>query len=292
MAFMLPSETILTFQNTGREHSKTLDFLCRLEDDLQVPIIRLEWRPPPQRGDAPKLATFAELTHRELSRKGEPFRELLETIAAFRRVEGKGPIAPWARQRLCTSYLKIRVMHRYATQTLGLQEYTKFVGLRADEEDRVRQLRETARRNVDVRVPLFDAGINKADVMLFWSKKPYDLNLPEHLGNCVECFLKDERDLATALLDSEGSPEFAIGIEHDFAPMRRGGRPSYSQVFNEAPSRMVIREAINAGKEPLQTPTLSEHRFKLIVRQEKQPKTEGWSCGCAGAELLAAEDDD
>lgn len=68
----LPKDTVLCFQNTGREHQKTLDFLARLEDDLQRPIVRLEWRAPAQ-GEPPSKATFEVVSHAQLARRGEPF---------------------------------------------------------------------------------------------------------------------------------------------------------------------------------------------------------------------------
>ncbi len=283
---------VFTFQNTGREHSKTLDFICRVEDELQQPIVRLEWRPPPRRGDPPRNASFAILTHAELARNGEPFRELLESLAAYRATKGEAPIAPWARQRLCTAYLKIKTQNRYA-RSLGWEAWTSYVGFRADESHRITEMLKTTRQYIDPSFPLHDEGIDKAAVLRYWSRKPYDLGIPEHLGNCIECFMKDEADLATALMDPEGSPEFAIGIERDFAPMRRGGRPSYSQVYAEAPSRMEIRASIQRGDALYVRPaSLDERRYRLIVRQELDPQKAGWSCGCAGAELLAGEEDE
>lgn len=289
---MVPQETILSFQNTGREHEKTLEFLCRLEDDLQRPIVRLEWRPPPQRGDAPRLATFEVVTHQTMSRKGEPFREMLETSKAFRETKDKPPLAPWARSRICTSYLKIRTMHKYMV-SLGLDVYTKYIGFRFDEPDRVHRRMSDATRGIDPKFPLYDAKITKADVLRFWSAKPYDLNIPEHLGNCIECFMKGERDLATALLDPLAIPDFAIGIERDFGSMRGAGRPSYAQVYAEGPARMAIRQSIAGGAAEIVRPVgLDEKRYRLIVRQELKPKDEPWSCSCEGAEALAFEDDE
>jgi hypothetical protein len=288
MAFMIPPEAVLTFQNTGREHEKTLEFLRRLEDDLKRPIIRLEWRPPPRRGDPPRMSSLAVVSHSELSRKGEPFTELLESLKAYRATKGEPPIAPWAARRLCTAYLKMKVQHRYA-QSLGWEAYTCYVGIRADEPDRVRSKQESA--YVDVRYPLFEAGVTKGDVLAFWGSKTYDLEIPEHLGNCTACFMKDERDLATALLEPSTDAAWWVGIEDRFAPMRRGGRPSYAQVLAEAPARMSIRHDLAMGLEPSAPPALSQHRFKLIVRQEKKPKAEAWSCSCESAMAFGLAED-
>lgn len=287
----VPEDTVLCFQNTGREHSQTLDFIARLEDYMQRPVVRLEWRAPP-RGDQPSRATFEVVPHGRLSRKGEPFRELLSSIAAYRlKHKGLGPIAPWARSRICTAYLKVRTQEAYM-KSLGWDDPTIFVGLRADEPDRVAKMRgRNEERKKDERAPLDEAGIVKEDVLAFWRSMPFDLGLPEHLGNCVGCFLKDEADLATALLDNEGDPAWWLAIETDFAPMRSRGRPSYAQVYAEAPSRLVIRDALMRGEDPPQT-QLPSKRHKLIVRQEQVRLKEGrsgFSCHCEGAEKMSDE---
>lgn len=284
----VPSDTVLCFQNTGKEHPKTLEFVARLEDHLRRPIVRLEWRAP-VRGEPPAKATFEIVEHGRLSRKGEPFRDLLSSIAAYRlKHKGLGPIAPWARSRICTAYLKIRTQEAYV-RSLGWLDPEIYVGLRADEPDRIAKMR--ARNNDRDRrecAPLNDASIVKADVLAFWKKMPFDLDLPEHLGNCTGCFLKDESDLATALLDEETDAAWWLAIEDDFAPMRSEGRPSYAQVLAEAPERMKIRARLADGIEA-PTAALPPHRLKLIVRQETRRLKEqrsSFSCHCEGAEKM------
>lgn len=293
MAYLLDPSTVLSFQNTGREAAGTYDFIAALEQDLGRPIVRLEFRAPP-RGEPPRAATFEIVDHAHLARRGEPFRDMLEMLRAFRETKGAGPIAPWARQRLCTAYLKVKTQRRYC-ESLGWAdglnrhlEYTEYVGLRADEPDRVARMRaRNDALDTDERAPLDERGITKADVLAFWSRKPFDLGVPEHMGNCTGCFLKDERDLASALLAEETDAAWWIAIEHEFAPMRRGGRPSYAQVLAEAPARMAIRQALEAGAEP-EAGALSPQRVRLIVRQERAARA-SFSCECDAAK---AEDFD
>jgi hypothetical protein len=286
MAYLV--EAVLAFENTGRESAKTLDFVAALEQDLSRPIVRLEYRAPP-RGYAPRFATFEIVEHHNLSRRGEPFRDLLACQAAYRaRHKNEGPIAPWARSRTCTAYLKIRTQRKYcASLGWGDQtEYTEYVGFRSDEPLRVARMRgRNESRSTDERAPLFEAGITLADVMDFWARKPFDLGIQEWMGNCTGCFLKDESDLATALLEEETDPEWWIGIERDFAPMRRG-RPSYAQVLDEAPDRMRIRSAIERGDALIPTTRLLPRRQKLIVAQELDRFHNGpapFACECDAA---------
>ena len=291
MAYMLDPSVVLCFQNTGKEHSKTYEFLERLEQDLGRPIIRLEFRAP-VRGAPPKHATFEIVEHRQLARHGEPFVDMLECVRTYRaKHKDMGPVAPWARSRICTAYLKVRTQRKYcATLGWGMtsREYTEYVGFRADEPLRVAKMRgRNDALDTDERAPLFDAGIVKSDVLKFWAGKSFDLEIPEHLGNCTACFLKDERDLADALLVDETEAAWWIAIEETYAPMRRG-RPSYRQVLEEAPERVKIRAAMARG-EAFET-SLSKRRVQLIVKQELAPRS-AFSCECDAAKAEDLEDD-
>lgn len=280
MAFGL--DAVLCFQNTGREATKTYEFIERLEQDLGREIVRLEFRAP-TRGEPPVKATFAIVEHRHLARRGEPFKDLLECIRTYRAEhKGLGPVAPWARSRICTAYLKIRTQRKFCV-SLGWghqRNYTEYVGLRFDEPERVARMRErNDRLDTDERAPLHEAGVTKEDVLRFWSSKPFDLEVPEHMGNCTGCFLKDERDLASALLEDETDAAWWIGIEEEYAPMRRG-RPSYRQVLAEAPDRMKIREALSRGE--AYTVGIPRRRIRLIVAQETSARSR-FSCECDAA---------
>ena len=109
--------------------------------------------------------------------------------------------------------------------------------------------------------------------------------MPEHLGNCEDCFLKDEADLATAMTDPSRSTsaEDWIWVEATYGPMRRG-RTSYTQVLAEAPARMEIRAALAEGR--AYTVDLPTRRIKLIVAQEIDRARHGstpFSCECDAA---------
>jgi hypothetical protein len=288
MAYLV--DAVLCFQNTGREASKTYEFIEKLEQDLGREIVRLEFRAPP-RGEPPRKAVFEIVEHRRLDRCGGVFKDMLECLRTYRaKHKAAGPIAPWARSRICTAYLKIRTQRKYCL-SLGWgnqREYVEYVGFRADEPLRVAKMRgRNAELGTDERAPLFDLGITREDVLEFWGEKPFDLDLPEHMGNCTGCFLKDERDLASALLEAETDAQWWIDVEDDYAPMRRGGRSSYRQVLAEAPERMRIRDAIARGEDVRPSPdgfvtSLPARRVRLIVAQELAARTP-FSCECDAA---------
>jgi len=287
---------VFSFQNTSREHSRTYEFIERLEQWLEQEIVLLEFRAPP-RGEPPRFATFEIMDHRTLARDGSVFRDMLECLRTFRaKHKGLGPVAPWNRSRICTAYLKIKTQRRYCASLGWCEqgqarhlEYTEYLGLRADEPDRVSDMhKRNDALDTDERAPLAEAGVAKADILRAWAARPFDLGLTweqEHLGNCTGCFEKDERDLASALIDPEGDPEWWIETEAIYGPMRRGGRPSYAQVYAEAPERMKIRGALAAGvaHEVIAAESaLDKRRVKLIIRQELAPR-QSFSCACDAA---------
>lgn len=313
MAYMLDASVLLSFQNVGCENAKTYDFIARIEEDVGRPIYRLEFRAPP-RGEPPVMATFEVVDHANLWRRGirgGPYQDMLDCLATFRAKHNKispvvgcncnnckrglpGPVAPWVRSRVCTAYLKIRTQRKWcASMGWGHQrDYIEYVGLRADEPVRVARMRErNDRLHTNEEAPLADAGITEPDVLEFWRAKPFDLGLPRHLGNCEDCFQKDEADLATAQVDPMRTtdPMDWIWVEENYGPMRRG-RPSYAQVLAEAPARMEIRKAIADGR--AYTVDLPARRVKLIVAQELDRAARGpspFSCECDAAK---ADDDE
>ena len=85
-------------------------------------------------------------------------------------------------------------------------EFVSLVGLRADEPRRVVRIleRNNALRDPNrladgeyIYTPLYDRGISKQDVLRFWAKQCWNLEIPPetNLSNCVYCFMKGKRAL-------------------------------------------------------------------------------------------------
>ena len=64
MAALHDAKVVLTFQNTGREHPKTYEFLDRLDHALGRRLVLLEFRPPKVRGARPREFEFEVVTHK------------------------------------------------------------------------------------------------------------------------------------------------------------------------------------------------------------------------------------
>ncbi len=131
----------------------------------------------------------------------------------------------------------------------GAALHVRLLGLRADEPSRVDRVLSrtlfaegatTAKCTVRTQppgerpyFPLHEAGLSAADVLEFWRRRDFDLNVPPGAGNCVFCFMKGTVtlvDLATRRdVRRRGGTPTDIGWWSDFerrhlrtAPRRDG----------------------------------------------------------------------
>lgn len=293
MAALLSPAVAMSFQNTGKEHGRTYEFLEALADAVGRPIVWLEYRPPEHRGDPPAASRFAVVTSKTADRSGGPFEMFLDAINAYRSRIGKGPIAPWWRSRICTTYLKTRLARRYVA-SLGWDGHDELVGLRADEPGRVRKLRSGVPLRIGRHAPLSVAGFTSADVGEFWAEQSFRLGLPAHLGNCTGCFLKDQSDQSRAL-EEYGDVDYWAGLQARYPGFGGRGHPGYRQLAAEAPARRAIEAALRGGRVPEDRGAMDPRRFRLVVIQERK-RLAGlvapFSCACEGSDALSEMDDE
>jgi 3'-phosphoadenosine 5'-phosphosulfate sulfotransferase (PAPS reductase)/FAD synthetase len=291
MAALCDASILFSFQNTGKEERRTYLFLERLAEALRRQITWLEYRPPAERGAPPAAARFAVVNAKTADRSGGPFEMMMDAINAYRRSIGKGPIAPWWRSRICTTYMKTRLARRFV-ESLGWDGHDEFVGLRADEPTRVERLRSGVPKRIGRFAPLSAAGITVQDVAEFWAAQPFQLGLPSHLGNCTGCFLKDQTDLSRAL-DETGDVEFWASMQEHYPGFGGKNFAGYRQLATEASIRRKIEAALRAGIAP-QNEGIDPKRFKLVVIQERKRiagEVAQFSCACEGSDTLAQMDD-
>ena len=175
----LPDRAKVVFANTGREMPETLDFVHECGERWRVPITWLEYRKP--------MPKFEVVNHNSAARNGEPFKAALE----------QPKILPNVYRRFCTQELKVITIKRYLV-SIGWEQWTQCIGIRADEKRRVKTSTEKRWDNL---YPLNNAGATKQTVMAFWEQQPFDLKLwgangSTPKGNCDGCFLKSEATLA------------------------------------------------------------------------------------------------
>ena len=177
----IPDRCKVVFANTGREMPQTLDFVQEVSDRWAIPIV---WVEDAKRGGD---SLYEIVAHNSASREGEPFSRLIERKKS----------CPDQDKRFCTEHLKILPARRFLI-ALGWKQWTNTIGIRADE---ARRLTPSPDKRVTRWFPLADAGVSKRDVLAFWSRQSFDLQVPQGLGNCDGCFLKSEATLAALARD-------------------------------------------------------------------------------------------
>lgn len=211
----LPDDVRVVFNNTGLEHPSTYTFVREVSARLW-PVVWLEYRRDSNTN------TFTIVTPDTASTNGEPFAALIES-----RKYLPNPIT-----RFCTSELKIGTTARYV-QSLGWEEYTNAVGLRADEPRRVAKIKDD-NKNEHVAMPIAKSGHTIEDVRAFWRLQAFDLSFPDNdnaWGNCVGCFLKGRHKIERMMQTNPVAFAWWAEQEAKMGKTFRSDRPTYAQML-------------------------------------------------------------
>ena len=200
-------EITINFANTGCEHEATLDFVHRCDTEFALSVTWLEAVVDATEGNGIRHRI---VSYETASRKGEPFREYIAKYGI-----------PNMGSPQCTTRLKENVMDSYRHNELGWRggrwpDYDTAVGIRADEDKRCRKDAAQAR----FIYPLVDAGVTKDDVVKEVRSWGFDLEIPEHYGNCVWCWKKSNRKLLTLARESPGVFDFPLRMEAEFGDFK------------------------------------------------------------------------
>ena len=198
---------VFVFANTGQEHPKTLEFIQKVDEHFKLALVWVE----AVVHSVPKYAT----THRIVN-----FESATRDMSLFKAISYKYGI-PGPGWFHCTRELKEQPIHsfiRLEYKKKKMKGYKTAIGIRADEIDRCSP-------NMDERgfiYPLCDAGITKQDVLNFWEAQPFDLEIPDYLGNCTWCWKKSNRKLK---LVADKHPEYFIPAK-ELEPLAKCGAGS------------------------------------------------------------------
>lgn len=245
---------IVLFANTGCEHEKTLEFVNNCDKFFGFNTVWLESVPQQQlgKGCQGKVVTFETA-----SRNGEPFEAAIKRYGIFNAAVPN-----------CTDRLKVMPMRHYVRETLGwkLGTYQQCVGIRADEIDRMSVRAEQNR----IIYPLIKWNITKTMVLDWWANQAFDLDLEEHLGNCVWCWKKTDRKLMTIAKDNPEFFDFPIAMEEKYHTWTspKNGRVIEGKCFFR--NNRTAKDIIAASKTPFipWTPTVAQQQMGLFSLDE------------------------
>lgn len=178
---------LVIFTDTGREHPKTYKFINDFEVFENIPVIRIS-----------------------LNNAQDAFTEML--------TKKKYKCIPNRVKRFCTIELKVKTCKRYL-RSIGIQCFQNFIGFRADETNRVKS--KIHFKKVINSYPLVYDGITKQMILDYFSKKPYDLEIPHILGNCTLCFMKGKNAIIAILREF---PELAEPWINDERESQKHGK--------------------------------------------------------------------
>lgn len=203
---------IFVFANTGQEHEKTLEFVDKVDKWLGLNLVWVEAVVDPRRG---KGVRHKVVSYETASRYGEPFE-------AYIAKEG----IPNAAYPQCSERLKTFPMESYR-RSLGFRaKHMTAIGIRSDEIDR---MNINAIRRKEVVYPLIKwHPITKAEIRHWWAEQDFDLDIPEHLGNCVTCWKKSDRKLMTIAKQEPWRFDFFRRMESKY---RQAGAGDEDRVF-------------------------------------------------------------
>jgi hypothetical protein len=210
-------EYIVTFQNTGKEMSQTLDFINECDKRWNLNIVWLEFR----FGNG-----FEVVTYETASRDGRPFTEAIEHKKQF---------LPNQLIRYCTQLLKIETLKRYL-KSIGITDYTSFNGIRYDEPRRWNKIKNS---DLDIELPLVKWKTTKNDVLTWWSIQDFDLMVNEPYGNCDCCFLKGKGKLSIIAKEKPELFQWWINAENkDNATFKKD--ITYTNILNKSQNQIGL----------------------------------------------------
>jgi hypothetical protein len=252
------------FANTGQEDEETLIFVDKCDKAFSLNLIWLEAVVNPEKGKGirHKIVNFEAA-----ARNGEPFE-------AYIKKEGIPNIAA----PKCSERLKKRPMESYR-RSLGFKSNHKTcVGIRSDEWDRM----DSNFEKNGIIYPLISwQPTTKPEIIHWWAEQPFDLELPEHLGNCKTCFKKSTRKLLTIAQEMPEAFDFCHRMEVENGSAGPSGLDN-NVFFREGRSAQDILEM---SKQPFNKFVDYKPELQLTMAFDIDPLDLEGDCGAASCEI-------
>lgn len=183
------------YANTGLEHEKTLEFVDKCDKYFNLDLIWLEAKINKKQG----LGTEYNIVNfNSACRNNRLFKDMCEVYGLMNQ-----------KYIHCTRELKNIPMKKWADDNIG-KNHRIALGIRFDEFKRVKN-RE------DAIYPLATiAKITKQEILSWWKKQPFDLDIEEHYGNCVVCYKKSDLKLKKIADENPHYFDQFIELENQF----------------------------------------------------------------------------
>ncbi|WP_445496718.1 phosphoadenosine phosphosulfate reductase domain-containing protein [Photorhabdus sp. SF281] len=177
---------IYVFMDTGCEHPLTYRFIRDIVKFWDIPLVILQAEMNPELGASNSYTVWEPKDIQTRMPILKPFQDMVKKYGT-----------PYIGGAFCTDRLKLRPFRDYCNDNFGKGNYHTWIGIRADEPRRL-----TRKDGVSYLADISD--FDKHDVLKWWKKQPFDLLIPEHLGNCVFCIKKSSKKIGLACQDEPG----------------------------------------------------------------------------------------
>ena len=182
------------FNDTGAEHPKTYEFIRNVVKHWGIDLTCLQSVVDSELGvgNGYRLLTIDSIGW-----------DNLENVKANIKKYGQFTI----KNPFCTERMKTLPTRKYLLDKYG-NDYMQWLGMRIDEPRRL--------KNFEVQTDFFDgqkkvdkkirylahlSDFTKQDILDWWDRQPFDLEISEHLGNCIFCIKKGAKKVALAARD-------------------------------------------------------------------------------------------
>jgi len=176
----LHPEAVFVFMDTGAEHPATYDFVRKCNDYFGLNLICLRTVVNMEHGVG---VGYRVISIDEIGHDLQPWRDMCSKYST-----------PYVHGAFCTDRMKTTPCKKYLDDAYGMGNYHIWLGMRIDEPRRTKP-REGYSYLADI------SDFEKQDVLDWWAKMPFDLQIKEHLGNCVFCIKKGINKVALAAKD-------------------------------------------------------------------------------------------
>ena len=166
------------FMDTGAEHPKTYEFIRSVVKHFNIDLICLRLKINPVLGQA---NSYTQMPLNNCKMDYQPWRDMLSKYGT--------PYNPGG--AFCTDRLKLVPFEKYCDEHFGKGNYTRVLGIRADEPKRLKP-----KDNYKYLAEFSD--FEKQDVLDWWKEQSFDLEINENLGNCVFCIKKGVNKIGLA----------------------------------------------------------------------------------------------
>jgi len=166
------------FMNTGAEDERTLEFINKCDKEWELNLIWIEALVNPEKG---KRTNYRIVDFDSASRQCEPFYDVIKKYGI-----------PNNSYPHCNRELKLQPFNSWLADTCP--DAHRAIGIRLDEIDRMAANMD----KMKIIYPLISRWPTmKAEILSWWEKQSFNLDIPEHYGNCVTCWKKSDRKLLT-----------------------------------------------------------------------------------------------